>query len=75
MQEAGGVRRIWDFIGKTINTICRPDKSQRFYYGSYKKANAIKYQEIMILYGLISHFSELFDGREGDYSMFNRAGI
>ena len=72
---AGGPKGIWGFVDGTLKVICRPGQEQRQFYTGYKKAHAIKWQAIKTPDGLISSLAGPFEGRLGDWLVWQQSGL
>ena len=75
IRRAGGIDGIWGFIDGTQRAICRPEKDQQVMYSGYKRNHTFKCQAIITPDGIISHLCGPFEGKLGDWRMWNLSNL
>ena len=65
----------WGFLDGTQMRVCRPDEGQESVYNGHKRQHSLKFQSLMLPFGLISHFWGPFEGRCHDSAMFYFSGL
>jgi hypothetical protein len=69
------LENCWGFIDGTVRPICRPQQNQKLVFNGHKRLHGLKFQNIVIPNGLISHLYGPIEGRHHDAGMLRESNV